>query len=393
MSRTAQIHRTTGETDVQLSLDLDGTGAGERATGVGFFDHMLDALARHGRLDLDVEVEGDLETGAHHTVEDVGIVLGQALDEALGDRAGIRRFGHAVVPMDEARASAAIDISGRPFTSFEGEFPAERVGDFETDLTEEFFRAVANAAKLTLHVRVEAGTQRPPHGRGVLQGVRARAARGGRARRPGVAGVPSTKGAPVTRVAILDYGMGNLRSVEKALEHVGAEPDPDARPRARARGRRRRAARRGRVAEGDGARARARPRRAAARARRGGVPVLGICLGMQLLFESHHRARRRRGLGLLRGPVRGARRARPEGAADRLEPGGWRRDERRSPRACPTRAPSTTCTRSRRGRRTTDAVLGTAEYGSRVRQRGRADARVRRPVPPGEVGPGRAARC
>ena len=158
MSRTSQIHRTTGETDVQLTLDLDGTGAGERVTGVGFFDHLLDSVARHGLFDFDVRVDGDLETGPHHTVEDTGIALGQALDEILGDRAGIRRFGHAVVPMDEARASAAIDISGRPFTSFEADFPAERVGDFDTELTEEFLRAVANAAKLTLHVTVEAGT-------------------------------------------------------------------------------------------------------------------------------------------------------------------------------------------------------------------------------------------
>jgi imidazoleglycerol-phosphate dehydratase len=158
VSRTSQIHRTTGETDVQLSLDLDGTGAGERETGVGFFDHLLDSVARHGLFDLDVRVDGDLDTGPHHTVEDTGIALGQALDEILGDRAGIRRFGHAVVPMDEARASAAIDISGRPFTSFEADFPAERVGDFDTELTEEFLRAVANAAKLTLHVTVEAGT-------------------------------------------------------------------------------------------------------------------------------------------------------------------------------------------------------------------------------------------
>jgi imidazoleglycerol-phosphate dehydratase len=158
VSRTSQIHRTTGETDVHLSLGLDGTGAGERETGVGFFDHLLDAVARHGGLDLDVRVEGDLETGPHHTVEDTGIALGQALDEALADRSGIRRFGHAVVPMDEARASATIDISGRPFTSLEGEFPAEKVGDFDTELVEEFLRAVANSAKLTLHVRVEAGT-------------------------------------------------------------------------------------------------------------------------------------------------------------------------------------------------------------------------------------------
>ena len=158
MSRTSQIHRTTGETDVQLSLDLDGSGEGVRETGVGFFDHLLDALARHGGFDLDVLVQGDLATGPHHTVEDTGIVLGQALDEALGDRAGVRRFGHAVLPMDEARAACAIDLSGRPFTSFAAELPAERVGDFDTDLAEEFFRAVANSARLTLHLQVEAGT-------------------------------------------------------------------------------------------------------------------------------------------------------------------------------------------------------------------------------------------
>ena len=117
--RTAQIARRTGETDVALTLGLDGAGAGERRTGVGFLDHMLDLLARHGRLDLDVQVTGDLQTGSHHTVEDTGIVLGQALDRALGDRAGITRYGHAVVPMDEARAACAIDLSGRPFVAFD----------------------------------------------------------------------------------------------------------------------------------------------------------------------------------------------------------------------------------------------------------------------------------
>jgi imidazoleglycerol-phosphate dehydratase len=158
VSRTSHIQRVTGETDVSLSLALDGTGAGERSTGVGFFDHLLDALARHGGLDLDVGVRGDLETGPHHTVEDTGIVLGQAIDEALGDRAGIRRFGHSVIPMDEARAACALDVSGRPFTAFAADFPADRVGDFDTDLAEEFMRAVANQAKLTLHLSVDAGT-------------------------------------------------------------------------------------------------------------------------------------------------------------------------------------------------------------------------------------------
>ena len=120
MTRTAEITRTTGETDVKLTLGLDGTGAGSRTSGVGFLDHMLDLVARHGRIDLDVQVTGDLQTGAHHTVEDTGIVLGQGLDRALGDRRGIVRYGHAVVPMDEARAACTIDISGRPYASIEG---------------------------------------------------------------------------------------------------------------------------------------------------------------------------------------------------------------------------------------------------------------------------------
>jgi imidazoleglycerol-phosphate dehydratase len=193
VSRTAHIHRVTGETDVSLSLGLDGTGAGERSTGVGFFDHLLDAVARHGGLDLDVGVKGDLETGPHHTVEDTGIALGQAIDAALGDRTGIARFGHAVVPMDEARAACSIDVSGRPYSDFSGDFAAARVADFDTDLAEEFFRAVANAAKLTLHVSVEAGTN-SHHMVEVSFKAFARALRQAIAADPRVQGVPSTKG-------------------------------------------------------------------------------------------------------------------------------------------------------------------------------------------------------
>jgi imidazoleglycerol-phosphate dehydratase len=193
VSRTAHIHRVTGETDVSLSLALDGTGAGARDTGVGFFDHLLAAVARHGGLDLDVRAQGDLETGPHHTVEDTGLALGQALDEALGDRSGIRRFGHAVVPMDEARASCAIDLSGRPFTAFEGSFPAERVADFDTDLAEEFLRAVANTAKLTLHVGVDAGANAHHMVEASFKAF-ARALREAVSEDPRVQGVPSTKG-------------------------------------------------------------------------------------------------------------------------------------------------------------------------------------------------------
>jgi imidazoleglycerol-phosphate dehydratase len=193
VSRTSHIRRTTGETDVELSLALDGDGGGSRTTGVGFFDHLLDALARHGGFDLDARVEGDTETGAHHAVEDTGLALGQALDEALGERAGIARFGHAVVPMDEARASCAIDISGRPFTFFEADFPVARIGDFDVDLAEEFFRALANTAKLTLHLRVEAGSN-AHHMAEVAFKAFARALRQAVADDPRVQGVPSTKG-------------------------------------------------------------------------------------------------------------------------------------------------------------------------------------------------------
>jgi imidazoleglycerol-phosphate dehydratase len=193
VSRTSQIHRVTGETDVSLSLALDGAGDGVRDTGVGFFDHLLDALARHGGLDLDVRVQGDLDTGPHHAVEDAGLALGQALDEALGERSGITRFGDAVVPMDEARAFCAIDVSGRPFTVFEGAFPVDRVGDFDTDLAEEFFRAVANTAKLTVHVRVEVGTNAHHMVEASFKAF-ARALRQAVELDDRVAGVPSTKG-------------------------------------------------------------------------------------------------------------------------------------------------------------------------------------------------------
>jgi imidazoleglycerol-phosphate dehydratase len=193
VSRTSQVRRTTGETDVHLDLDLDGSGAGTRETGVGFFDHLLDSLARHALLDLDVRTQGDLETGPHHTVEDTGLALGRALDEALGDRAGIRRFGDAVVPMDEARASCAIDISGRPFCLFEAEFPAERVADFDTDLSEEFVRAVAVTAKLTVHLSVETGSNAHHMVEAAFKAF-ARALRAAVDYDDRVPGVPSTKG-------------------------------------------------------------------------------------------------------------------------------------------------------------------------------------------------------
>lgn len=193
MTRSAEIQRTTGETDVRLTLALDGTGAGARTTGVGFLDHMLDLLARHGRLDLTVEASGDLQTGGHHTVEDVGICLGQALDQALGDRAGIYRYGAATIPMDEARASCAIDVSGRAFCTVGADLPAGAIGNFDHELTEEFFRAVASNAKLTLHLTVEAGTN-VHHMIEAMYKAFARALRAAVAIDPSETGVPSTKG-------------------------------------------------------------------------------------------------------------------------------------------------------------------------------------------------------
>jgi imidazoleglycerol-phosphate dehydratase len=191
--RQAEIHRKTKETDVSVAVGLDGTGKGARLTGVGFLDHMLDLLARHGGLDLEARVDGDLETGAHHTVEDTGLALGQALDTALGDRRGITRYGHAVIPMDEALGSCAIDISGRPLLVFKAGLPPGATGSFDHELTEEFFRAVTTAALMTVHLTVDSGTN-AHHMIEALFKAFARALRQAVAIDPREEGIPSTKG-------------------------------------------------------------------------------------------------------------------------------------------------------------------------------------------------------
>jgi imidazoleglycerol-phosphate dehydratase len=193
MSRSAEIDRRTAETHVVVRLALDGSGLGERDTGVGFLDHMLDLLARHGRLDLEVTARGDLDTGAHHTVEDVGICIGQALDQALADRSGISRYGQATVPMDEARATCAIDISGRGLLAFEADLPPGAIGNFDHELAEEFFRALASNARLTLHLSVERGTN-VHHVIEAAFKAMARALRAAVALDPSETGIPSTKG-------------------------------------------------------------------------------------------------------------------------------------------------------------------------------------------------------
>ena len=153
MNRTVSCTRTTKETDIALTLNLDGTGKTQIDTGVGFFDHMLDGFARHGLFDLTVTVKGDLDVDCHHTIEDTGIVLGQAILEAIGDKAGIRRYGHFMLPMDETLALCAVDLSGRPYLRFQSEFTAERIGDMDTEMIKEFFYAVSYSAKMNIHLR------------------------------------------------------------------------------------------------------------------------------------------------------------------------------------------------------------------------------------------------
>ncbi|PWS38644.1 imidazoleglycerol-phosphate dehydratase HisB [Falsiroseomonas bella] len=192
--RRAEILRATSETDIRLALDLDGTGRAEVATGVGFLDHMLTALARHALLDLTVAAKGDLHIDDHHTTEDVGIVLGQAVRQALGDKRGIRRFGHCILPMDEALAEAAIDISGRPFLAWSVPFARPKIGSFDTELVEEFFRAFAFNAGITLHVTLKAGSNAHHVAEACFKAV-ARALRMAMEADPRAGGViPSTKG-------------------------------------------------------------------------------------------------------------------------------------------------------------------------------------------------------
>jgi imidazoleglycerol-phosphate dehydratase len=191
--RTARQDRKTRETEVSLSLDLDGEGRSAVATGVGFLDHMLDLLAKHALFDLEIRATGDTHVDAHHTVEDVGICLGKALGSALGEKSGIQRFASAAVPMDESLAEAHLDISGRPFLHFEAKFPTEKTGEFDSDLTEEFLRALVVNAGLTLHVRVPYGRNTHHVAEAIFKAL-ARALRSAVALDPRVRGVPSTKG-------------------------------------------------------------------------------------------------------------------------------------------------------------------------------------------------------
>lgn len=192
MSRSANKSRKTGETEVSVEMVL-GPGPSGFETGVGFFDHMLELLSRHSGIALVVEASGDLETGSHHTVEDTGIVIGQALDEALGDRSGIRRYGSALIPMDESLAECAIDLSGRSAVVFRGEIPAGEIAGFETELTREFFEAVARESGMTLHIEIRYGDNVHHRIEAIFKAF-ARALRQAVSIDPEETGIPSTKG-------------------------------------------------------------------------------------------------------------------------------------------------------------------------------------------------------
>jgi imidazoleglycerol-phosphate dehydratase len=191
--RTALKTRGTAETQISVEVNLDGAGKAATATEIGFFDHMLDQLARHGGIDLTVEAEGDLHVDAHHTVEDTGICLGQAMREALGDCSGIARYGHAAVPMDEALAECVVDISGRPYLVFDAELGSGAAGAFDAELTEEFFRALSSHARITIHLMLRRGNNLH-HCIEALFKAFAQALRAAVAEKEGRNGVPSTKG-------------------------------------------------------------------------------------------------------------------------------------------------------------------------------------------------------
>ena len=191
--RTATLKRTTKETDIEISFDIDGAGEANVGSGIGFFDHMLILFAKHGLFSLTVKAQGDLVIDGHHTVEDIGIVLGQALAKATGDKAGIRRYGHVYVPMDEALVLVVVDFSGRPFLAFDAELGQGRIGEFDVELTEEFLRAVAVNAGLTLHVKVLAGKNRHHIVEAIFKAL-GRALSQSLERDPRVQGVPSSKG-------------------------------------------------------------------------------------------------------------------------------------------------------------------------------------------------------
>ncbi len=283
MSRTASVQRTTKETDIRVELDLDGSGASTSDTGIPFFDHMLQQLGKHAGWDFEITCKGDLQVDGHHTVEDCGIAVGQALSEALGDKSGVRRFASIVVPLDEAAVEVALDLSGRTFVIHEVPVPYETIDGFDTGLLEDFVRSFAQAASLTVHVHLRSG--RSPHHICEAEFKALAKALGDACAETGRGEVPSTKGTSVTSIAVLDYGSGNLHSVSRAIAAVGGDPVVTGEP--------------ARVLGADalvipgvghvGACMRAICHHGLDGTVRdfvdSGKPVFGVCVGMQVLFE------------------------------------------------------------------------------------------------------------
>ena len=303
MPRTAEITRKTNETDLRVRVDLDGRGEAQVKTGIGFFDHMLEALARHSLMDLTVEARGDLHVDGHHTVEDTGIVLGQAIAQALGDRAGIRRYADAMVPLDEALVRCVVDVSGRPYLSYNIEIPKwQMLGEYDVFLTPEFFRALVLNAGLTVHLDLSEAT------------IRTTSSRRRSSRSPARSTWPrrSTRGLPESRRprARCDRG-GRLRGEQPRERGACA-------PRRRASARSDRGSRRGppgRSGAGAGGRETSarltepgnhRVGDAVREVAQAGRPVMGICLGLQLFFETARRLPRH-GAGFFRAGYAGSR--------------------------------------------------------------------------------------
>ena len=229
--RTGTVQRDTSETAIRVAVNLDGTGAYRVSTGIGFFDHMLEQLSRHSLIDLEVETKGDLHIDQHHTVEDTGLAIGEAVAQALGDKRGIRRYADVLSPMDETLTRVALDISGRPFLVWKTAFSQKRLGEMDTEMFEHFFHSFAQTAGDHAAHRDAVRQQQSPHRRGGVQGAGACAARGDRDRSAQGGGGSEHQGRFVSGFALIDCGAGNLQSVANAFRAIGVEPmvtaDPD----------------------------------------------------------------------------------------------------------------------------------------------------------------------
>ena len=385
--RRGVVNRVTTETSIALRLELDGRGRYDVSTGIRFFDHMLELVTRHGGFDLKIAAKGDLDVDQHHTVEDVGIALGEAVSMALGNRRGINRAGYFVMPMDETLGVAAIDLSGRVHAVVDLQIEVERVGDLQSELVTDFFEGFAQGARANVHVKVLYGRS-SHHQVEALFKAFARALRFAcsRDRQLANARCRARKGLSVL-IALIDYGAGNLTSVRKGFAAVGAELATPRTPADLAGAPRDRRARR-RAFPGDDAARRRMAGRDPATRWKAGPPLFGICLGLQWLFESSTEADDVPGLGLMSG------RCERLPSIVKVPHVGWNAlAMTRAVAAARRRIPDGAqvyFTHSYAAPVTADCVAADHARPA-VRRRRRARPRLRRPVPPGEVGRHRPA--